>query len=120
MASNEIITLENGLKIVAQKMIKLTKEQAESFYQEHKGKEFFDPLVEFMTSGPVIVQVLEGEDAIKKNRKIMGKTNYVEAEEGTIRKMFATSIRENCVHGSDSPENAKREISFFFSELEIF
>lgn len=111
---------QNGLRIVAQKMIKLTKEQAEAFYKEHEGKEFFEPLVKFMTSYPIIVQVLEGEDAIKKNRKIMGKTNYLEAEEGTIRKLFATSTRENCVHGSDSPESAEREINFFFNKLEIF
>lgn len=111
---------ENGLKIVAQKMILLTQNQAKKFYKEHDGKEFFEPLINFMTSGPIIVQVLEGENAILKNRELMGKTNFKEAKEGTIRNMYATSVRENCVHGSDSPESAKREISFFFSELEIF
>lgn len=111
---------ENGLKIVAQKMIFLTTDQAKKFYAEHEGKEFFEPLVKFMTSGPIVVQVLQGENAISKNREIMGKTNFVEAAEGTIRKLYATSVRENCVHGSDSPSNANREISFFFSETEIF
>lgn len=111
---------ENGLKIVAQKMILLTKKQAEEFYAIHKGKPFYEPLVDFMISSPVIVQVLEGNNAIEKNREIMGKTNFVEAAEGTIRKLFATSVRENCVHGSDSIENAKMEICFFFNKLEIF
>lgn len=111
---------EKGLKIIAQKMILLTKKQAEEFYSVHKGKPFYEPLVDFMIASPVIVQILEGENAIQKNREIMGKTNYVEAAEGTIRKLFATSIRENCVHGSDSIENAKVEIEFFFNKLEIF
>jgi nucleoside-diphosphate kinase len=111
---------ENGLKIIAQKMIVLTKKQAENFYKEHEGKPFYDPLIDFIISGPVIVQILEGNDAIQKNRTIMGKTNYLEAAEGTIRKLFATSIRDNCVHGSDSIESARREIDFFFSKLEIF
>ncbi len=111
---------ENGLKIVAQKMIMLTEKNAMKFYAEHDGKDFFQPLIRFMTSGPIVVQVLEGEDAIAKNREIMGKTNVAEAKEGTIRKMYATSVRENCVHGSDSTESAVREINFFFSETEIF
>ncbi|MDD2840122.1 MAG: nucleoside-diphosphate kinase [Rickettsiales bacterium] len=111
---------ENGLKIIAQKMILLTKKQAEEFYEVHLGKPFYEPLVNFMISGPIIVQILEGDDAVQKNRIVMGKTNFVEADEGTIRKLFATSIRENCVHGSDSVENAKMEIEFFFNKLEIF
>jgi len=110
---------ENNLKIVASKMVHLTKEKAEGFYAIHKGKPFFSKLVEFMTSGPVIVQVLEGENAILKNREIMGATNPEEAEVGTIRKDFATSIDENAVHGSDAPETAKVEISYFFSDDEI-
>ena len=109
-----------GLKIVAQKMIHLSKAQAEKFYQEHQGKTFFDNLVEFMSSAPVIVQVLEADDAIARYRKIMGATNPAVAEEGTIRKTFALSIDKNSVHGSDSPQSAAREISFFFSEIEIF
>lgn len=111
---------EKGLKIIAQKMIKLTREQAREFYIEHKEKPFYEALVEFMVSTPVVVQVLEGENAILKNREIMGKTNYIEAAEGTIRKLYATSIQENCVHGSDSATSAEREISFFFNKLEIF
>ena len=111
---------EAGLKIVAQKMILLTKRQAEMFYIEHREKPFYNDLVVFMTSGPIIAQVLYGENAILRNREIMGKTNYKEAAEGTIRKMYATSIQENCVHGSDSLNSVLREISFFFSELEIF
>lgn len=110
---------ENNLKIVASKMVHLTKEKAEGFYEIHKEKPFFSKLVEFMTSGPVIVQVLEGENAILKNREIMGATNPEEAEVGTIRKDFATSIDENAVHGSDAPETAKVEISYFFSDDEI-
>ena len=110
---------ENNLKIVASKMVHLTKEKAEGFYEIHKEKPFFSKLVEFMTSGPVIVQVLEGENAILKNREIMGATNPEEADVGTIRKDFATSIDENAVHGSDSPETAKVEISYFFSDDEI-
>ena len=110
---------ENNLKIVASKMVHLTKEKAEGFYEIHKEKPFFSKLVEFMTSGPVIVQVLEGENAILKNREIMGATNPEEAEVGTIRKDFATSIDENAVHGSDAPETAKIEISYFFSDDEI-
>ena len=109
-----------GLKIVAQKMIHLSQAQAERFYQEHQGKTFFDNLVQFMSSAPVVVQVLEADDAIARYRKIMGATNPAVAEEGTIRKMFALSIDKNSVHGSDSPQSAAREISFFFSEIEIF
>lgn len=111
---------DGGLKIVAQKMIQLTREQARQFYIEHKERSFYNDLVEYMISVPVIVQVLQGENAILKNRTIMGKTNYVEAAEGTIRKLYATSIQENCVHGSDSATSAEREINFFFNKLEIF
>ena len=111
---------EAGLKIVAQKMIRLSQAQAEGFYAEHKGKSFYDNLVRFMSSAPVVVQVLEAEDAITRYRKIMGSTNPAVAEEGTIRKTFALSIDKNSVHGSDSPESAKREIGYFFSDIEIF
>ena len=109
-----------GLKIIAQKRILLSKEQAEEFYGEHKGKVFFPSLVEIMISAPVVVQVLEAEDAVARYRKIMGATNPAVAEEGTIRKTFALSIDKNTVHGSDSLESAEREISFFFSRIEIF
>lgn len=108
-----------GLKIVAQKLIRLTTPQAEEFYQEHKDKAFYTSLVDFMTSAPVVVQVLEGKDAVARYRKIMGATNPAVAEEGTIRKTFALSIDKNTVHGSDSVESAKREVGFFFSETEI-
>ena len=111
---------ENNLKIVASKMVHLTKEKAEGFYSIHKNKPFFPKLVEFMTSGPVMVQVLEGENAILKNREIMGATNPNDAAEKTIRKDFATSIDENAVHGSDAEDTAKTEIAFFFNENEIF
>ncbi len=108
--------MENcGLKIVAQKMLRLTKEQAQNFYIVHKGRPFYNSLIEYMISGPVIVQVLYGEDAVRKYREIMGATNPVEALEGTIRKDFAETIERNTVHGSDSLENAKKEIEFFFS-----
>ena len=110
---------EAGLKIVAQKRIKLSSAQAEEFYIEHKDKAFFASLVEFMTSAPIIVQVLEGENAIEQYRKIMGATNPAVAEEGTIRKTYALSIDKNTVHGSDSPTSAQREINFFFSRVEI-
>ena len=110
---------ESGLKIVAQKMIRLTPAQARAFYAEHEGKAFFAFLVEIMTSAPVVVQVLQGDDAVAHYRKIMGSTNPAVAEEGTIRKTFALSIDKNTVHGSDSQESAKREIAFFFSELDI-
>ena len=109
-----------GLRIVAQKRIHLTSAQAEEFYREHQEKTFFSSLINFMTSAPVIVQVLEGEDAVARYRKIMGATNPAVAEEGTIRKTYALSIDKNSVHGSDSLESAKREIEFFFSKIEIF
>ena len=108
-----------GLRIVAQKRIRMTKEQAQRFYAVHQGKPFFEGLVEFMTSGPVVVQVLEGENAILKNREIMGATNPENAAEGTIRKTFAVGLTQNSVHGSDAPETAAQEIAFFFSESEI-
>ena len=110
---------ESGLNIIAQKKILLTKERAEGFYSVHSDKPFFADLVSFMTSAPIIVQVLEGENAILKNREIMGATNPEEAEEGTIRKQFALSIEANSVHGSDSAETAIEEISYFFDESEI-
>ena len=113
--------IENsGLKIIGQKRIRLTKETAGKFYEVHKERPFFKDLVSFMASGPVIVQVLKGENAVALYRKVMGATNPQEAEVGTIRKEFALSIEANSVHGSDSVENAKKEISFFFSETEIF
>jgi len=117
-AINKIIE-ENNLTIIAQKRIKLSKEKAEGFYAIHKEKPFFNDLIEYMTSGPVIVQVLEGENAIEKYRKIMGATNPSEAKNGTIRKEYALNIQENAVHGSDSDSNAKKEISFFFEDSEI-
>ena len=110
---------EAGLKIVASRMLLMTEEKAKEFYGEHEGKPFFDDLVEYMTSGPVVVQVLEGEDAIALNRRIMGKTNPEEADEGTIRRDFAESMRRNSVHGSDSPESAAREIACFFNEADL-
>ena len=111
---------KSGLKIIGQKRIKLTKETAGKFYEVHKDRPFFQDLVSFMVSGPVIVQVLQGNNAVALYRKVMGATNPKEAEEGTIRKEFALGIEANSVHGSDSIENAKKEISFFFSETEIF
>ncbi len=108
-----------GLRIVAQKRLRLTRAQAEEFYAVHKARPFFDDLCTFMTSGPVVVQVLEGENAIARNREIMGATNPAEAADGTIRKDFAQSIEANSVHGSDSPETAAGEIAFFFSDEEI-
>ena len=116
---NSIIE-KSGLKIVGQKRIKLTKETAGKFYEVHKERPFFQDLVSFMVSGPVIVQVLQGENAVSLYRKVMGTTNPQDAEVGTIRKEFALSIEANSVHGSDTIENAKKEISFFFSETEIF
>jgi nucleoside-diphosphate kinase len=107
---------KNGLRIVAMKMLHLTKEQAQGFYAVHKERPFYNDLVEFMTSGPVVVQVLEGENAIKKNRELMGATNPAEAAAGTIRADFAKTVDENAVHGSDAPETAAQEIEFFFSE----
>ena len=109
-----------GLKVVAAKMQHLTKERAESFYEVHHNRPFFNDLVNFMISGPVLVQVLEGDNAILKNREIMGATNPKEAAPGTIRADFASSIDENAVHGSDAPETAKQEIAFFFPSDEIF
>jgi nucleoside-diphosphate kinase len=109
----------NGLKIIAMKMLKMTKEQAESFYGVHKERPFFQSLTYFMTSGPVVVMVLEGEDAIARYREIMGATDYREAAQGTIRKEFATDIEKNIVHGSDSPETAAFEIGFFFNSFEV-
>ena len=110
---------DGGLKIVAQKKIQLTQAMAEDFYAVHKERPFYNDLVSFMISGPVVVQVLEGENAVLKNREIMGATNPDEANPGTIRKEFAESLEANSVHGSDSLENAKIEISFFFDEKEI-
>jgi nucleoside-diphosphate kinase len=108
-----------GLRIVAQKRLQLTQAQAEKFYEVHKARPFFADLCRFMISGPVVVQVLEGEGAVARNREIMGATDPAKAASGTIRKDFAESIEANSVHGSDSPETAAREIGFFFSELEL-
>lgn len=108
-----------GLRIVAQKRILMSQAQAETFYGVHRERPFFNDLIQFMTSGPVVVQVLEGEDAIAVNRKVMGATNPEEADEGTIRKSFAESIEANSAHGSDSAENAAIEIAYFFSGTEI-
>ena len=108
-----------GLRVVASKRIHMTREQAEGFYGVHRERPFFGELCDFMTSGPVVVQVLEGEDAVARNREVMGATNPADAAEGTIRKTFAESIEANSVHGSDSDENAKIEIDFFFKENEI-
>ena len=115
---NKIIE-ENNLVIIAQKKIKLSEEKAKGFYIIHKDKPFFNDLIEYMTSGPVIVQVLEGDNAVEKYRKIMGATNPENAEKDTIRKEHALNIQENSVHGSDSNENAKIEIKYFFDESEI-
>ena len=115
---NQIIE-SSDLKILASKKMYLTKNQAEIFYEVHKERPFFNSLIDYMTSGPVQVQALEGENAVAKYRKIMGATNPAEAEEGTIRKLYAESIEANSVHGSDSEENAKIEISFFFSGSEL-
>ena len=108
-----------GLNIIAQKRLQLTKDMAKKFYEIHKDRPFFNDLVDFMISGPVITQVLRGENAVKVNREVMGATNPKDAEKGTIRKEFAESIEANSVHGSDSIENAKSEISFFFAEIEL-
>ena len=108
-----------GLKIIAQKRLQLTRSMAEKFYEIHKDRPFFNDLVDFMISGPVVVQVLEGDNAVKLNRDVMGATNPDDAEGGTIRKEFAESIEANSVHGSDSLENAKNEISFFFANIEL-
>ena len=110
---------EAGLRIVAQKRIRMSRQMAETFYGVHKERPFFSDLVAFMTSGPVVVQVLEGENAIARNREVMGATNPENADEGTIRKLFAESIEANSVHGSDAPETAAAEIAYFFSGSEI-
>ena len=115
---NKVIE-ESGLRIIAQKRIKLSTNQAENFYAVHKERPFFRDLVQYMSSEPVIVQVLSGENCVEKYRSIMGATNPENAEEGTIRKLFALNVQENSVHGSDSEENAKIEISFFFQPEEI-
>jgi len=109
----------DGIKIAAMKMIHLTKKQAQGFYAVHRERPFFDSLTDFMTSGPIVVMVLEGENVIARNRKLMGATNFKEAEEGTIRKDYATDIEKNVVHGSDAPETAAFEIGYFFNALEI-
>ena len=117
-AINKIIE-ENNLVIIAQRRIKLSKDKAEGFYSVHRDKPFFNDLIDYMTSGPVIIQVLEGENAIENYRKIMGATNPENADKGTIREKYALNIQENSVHGSDSIENANIEISYFFEEKEI-
>ncbi len=112
--------IENeGLSITAMKLIRMTKEQAKGFYKVHEGKPFYGSLTDFMSSGPCVVMVLEGEDAISRYRKLMGATDYRKADRGTIRREYATDIEKNVVHGSDSPESAEFEISYFFSALEI-
>ena len=108
-----------GLRIIAQRRIRMTREQAEGFYAVHKSRPFFGELVDFIISGPVVVQVLEGENAVARNRDVMGATNPKDAEPGTIRKQFARSLGENSVHGSDAPETAKQEIAFFFKDSDI-
>ncbi len=110
---------DSGLKIRGLKMLYLSKKQAEGFYEVHKEKPFFDSLTHYMSSGPIVVAVLEGEGAIKKYRELMGATNPEQAKEGTIRKDFALDIEKNSVHGSDSPENAVKEIAYFFNKLEV-
>lgn len=109
-----------GLKIVAQRMMHLSQAEAEGFYAEHKGKPFFEGLVEFMTSGPVVVQVLSGENAIALNREVMGATDPAKAAPGTLRALFGSAISSNAVHGSDSPTSAAREIAYFFASLQVF
>jgi nucleoside-diphosphate kinase len=110
---------KNGLQVIASKMLHLSKEQAQGFYAVHKERPFYNDLVEFMISGPVVVQVLEGENAISKNRELMGATNPAEADPGTIRADFASTVDENAVHGSDAPETAAEEIRYFFSDDEL-
>ena len=110
---------EAGLRVVASKRIRMSRDQAERFYDVHKERPFYGELCDFMTSGPVVVQVLEGEDAVRRNREVMGATNPAQADEGTIRKTYAESIEANSVHGSDSDENAAIEIAFFFTPEEI-
>ncbi|MSP20067.1 MAG: nucleoside-diphosphate kinase [Alphaproteobacteria bacterium] len=108
-----------GLRIIAQRRTRLTRAQAEGFYAEHKARPFFDSLCTFMTSGPVVLQVLEGENAIAKHREVMGATNPANAAPGTVRKDFAESVERNSAHGSDSPASAAREVSYFFAEIEL-
>ena len=115
---NQLIE-KNGLRIIAQKRIKLTIQQAEQFYNVHNDKPFFNDLVQYMTSEPVVVQVLQSDDAVKKYREVMGATNPDDAQDGTIRKMFGLNVQENSVHGSDSDENAEKEIEFFFNKVEL-
>ena len=119
--SGRIISMweDAGFKIRALKKVRLTEPEAEGFYAEHQGKPFFSDLVGFMTSGPVCLLVLEGESAVEENRRLMGATNPAQAQEGTIRRLYADSLTENAVHGSDAPESAAREISYFFSVFEI-
>jgi len=109
----------DGIRIVAMKMIHLTKKQAEGFYAVHKERPFFGSLTDFMTSGPIIAMVLEGDNVIERNRKLMGATNFKEADEGTIRRDFASTIEQNVVHGSDAPETAEFEVNYFFNNFEI-
>lgn len=111
---------KNGLRIAASRMLRLSADDARRFYAEHEGRPYFEPLIDFMTSGPILAQVLEGDDAINKNREIMGKTNSPEADPGTIRRDFGENNRRNAVHGSDSPASAEREIAFFFRPEEVF
>lgn len=111
---------KNGLRIAAARMLLLSVDDARRFYAEHEGQPYFEPLIDFMTSGPILAQVLEGDDAIAKNREIMGKTNSPEADPGTIRRDFGENNRRNAVHGSDSPKSAEREIAFFFKPEEVF
>ena len=113
------IAEDAGLRVIASKRILMSREQAEGFYAVHRERPFFNDLVAFMTSGPVVVQVLEGEGAVAKNRQVMGATNPEKADAGTIRKEFGESIEQNAIHGSDSDENAKNEIAFFFAESEL-
>ena len=115
---NKVIE-ESGLRIIAQKRIRLTNDQAENFYSIHKERPFFNDLIQYMTSEPVVVQILSGENCVARYRAIMGATNPENAEEGTIRKLFALNVQENSVHGSDSEDNAKNEINFFFKDEEI-
>ncbi|MFO7852962.1 MAG: nucleoside-diphosphate kinase [Bacteroidota bacterium] len=111
---------ESDFRISAMKMIRLTKPQAQAFYEVHRGKPFYDDLVEFMTSGPVVAMILSKKNAVEEFRKLIGETDPSKAKEGTIRKIFATSLQMNAVHGSDSPDNAVKEAAFFFSEFERF
>jgi nucleoside-diphosphate kinase len=111
---------ENGLKLIGLKMIRMDKEEAEGFYAVHRGKAFFESLTDFMSSGPSVVMVLEGEKAISKTRDLMGATDPAKAKEGTLRRQFAANIERNIVHGSDAPETAASEIGYFFNALEIF